>query len=91
LSSSLGWKKYLQISALKAYFDFQDAAMTRQIYTQTFAGSALRRDSEQVARIERQRNPGSTVRLTPDFVSLNPGYTLQAVLQRAINTLPGRF
>jgi hypothetical protein len=27
-----------------------------------------------VARIERQRNPGFSPRLVPDFVSLNPGY-----------------
>ena len=27
-----------------------------------------------VARIERQRNPGSAARPAPDFVSLNPGY-----------------
>src|SRR5580704_2974193 len=27
-----------------------------------------------VARIERQRNPGLSARLVPDFVSLNPGY-----------------
>ena len=46
---------------------------------------------KQIARIERQRNPGSAARLAPDVVSLNPGYARDLVVRgKAAGRLLGK-